>query len=233
MRKRIRERLTYANVVASLALFAALGGSAYAVKQASVGTKALKDGAVITKKLDRHAVTGKKLDTNSVAARAVRAGAIGSTELGSGAVNAAALANASVTAAKLQDGAVTGGALADDAVTRTKLRAQAVTAPKIADGAVSDRKLADAAVTSTKLAPLIEISQDSPTITDGNPMTATAICPDGTVVVSGGGFDDTFELELTTSIRFGNGWRVQSFNDTGVDQTITARAYCLSAAPAP
>jgi hypothetical protein len=59
MRKRIGDRLTYANVVASLALFAALGGSAYAVKSASVGTKALKQGAVTKEKLHRHAVVGK------------------------------------------------------------------------------------------------------------------------------------------------------------------------------
>ena len=52
-------------------------------------------------------------------------------------------------------------------------------------------------------------------------------------MISGGGFASTFEMELTTSIRFGNGWRVQAFNDTGAEQTVTARAYCLSAAPAP
>jgi hypothetical protein len=42
-------RLTYANVVAKLALFVALGGSAYAatqLKKNSVGTRQLKNGAV-------------------------------------------------------------------------------------------------------------------------------------------------------------------------------------------
>ena len=132
-----------------------------------------------------------------------------------------------------------GAALADDAVSRMKIRAQAVTGPKVADAAVSDRKLADAAVTSpkladgavtaTKLAPLTEVSLTGPTVPDGEQGTVTAICPDGTTVISGGGFADTFEMELTTSIRFGNGWRVQAQNDTGTDQTVTARAYCLAA----
>ena len=40
-------------------------------------------------------------------------------------------------------------------------------------------------------------------------------------------------MSLTTSIRMGNGWRVQSTNHTGSDQTVTARAYCLAGAPAP
>jgi hypothetical protein len=108
-----------------------------------------------------------------------------------------------------------------------------VTSPKIADAAVTDRKLADAAVTATKLAPLTEVSVESPDVPDGQQGTATAMCPAGTVVISGGGFADTFEMELTTSIRFGNGWRIQAQNDTGADQTVTARAYCLGAAPAP
>jgi hypothetical protein len=47
-------RLTYANVVATLALFVALGGSAYAatqLKKNSVGTRQLKNGAVTEAKL--------------------------------------------------------------------------------------------------------------------------------------------------------------------------------------
>lgn len=52
--KKLRPRLTFANVVSSLALFVALGGSAYAATQLpkdSVGTKQLKDGAVTKAKL--------------------------------------------------------------------------------------------------------------------------------------------------------------------------------------
>jgi hypothetical protein len=50
----MRKRLTYANVVASLALFLALGGVGYAATQLpknSVGTKQLKNGAVTGKKI--------------------------------------------------------------------------------------------------------------------------------------------------------------------------------------
>jgi hypothetical protein len=51
---RIRRHLTYANVVASLALFLAIGGVSYAaikLPKNSVGTKQLKNGAVTGKKL--------------------------------------------------------------------------------------------------------------------------------------------------------------------------------------
>jgi hypothetical protein len=52
--KTLARRLTYANVVATLALFVALGGGAYAatqLKKNSVGTKQLKNGAVTAAKL--------------------------------------------------------------------------------------------------------------------------------------------------------------------------------------
>jgi hypothetical protein len=54
MLSRLRSRLTYANVVATLALFIALGGSSYAALQlpkGSVGGKQLRKNAVTTKKV--------------------------------------------------------------------------------------------------------------------------------------------------------------------------------------
>src|SRR2546423_5786288 len=51
---RIVRRLSYANVIATLALFIALGGGAYAVStlpKDSVGTKQIKDKAVTPKKV--------------------------------------------------------------------------------------------------------------------------------------------------------------------------------------
>jgi hypothetical protein len=57
----MRPRITYANVVSTLALFVLLGGTAWAVAAGSVGTRELKDGAVTTPKLRDRAVTQAKL----------------------------------------------------------------------------------------------------------------------------------------------------------------------------
>jgi hypothetical protein len=60
----IRARLSYGNVIATLALFVALGGAAYAATKApknSVGTKSIKNNAVKTKKIADAAVTLPKL----------------------------------------------------------------------------------------------------------------------------------------------------------------------------
>ncbi len=59
-----RPRLTYANVVASLALFAALGGVSYAatsLPKSSVGSAQIQSEAVLTGKVADDAVTASKL----------------------------------------------------------------------------------------------------------------------------------------------------------------------------
>jgi hypothetical protein len=56
--KRVRSKLTYANVVSSVCLFVVLGGSAYAASQLprnSVGTKQLQNGSVSLAKLSSSA----------------------------------------------------------------------------------------------------------------------------------------------------------------------------------
>jgi hypothetical protein len=68
--KRLSEKLTYANVVSTLALFLVVaGGSALAANQLaknSVGTKQLKNNAVTTAKIANGAVTGAKIQTSTL-----------------------------------------------------------------------------------------------------------------------------------------------------------------------
>jgi hypothetical protein len=69
MPARVRDRLTYANVISTLALFAALCGGAYAAVQLppkSVGTKQLKNKAVKRSKIAGKAVTRPKIAPNAV-----------------------------------------------------------------------------------------------------------------------------------------------------------------------
>jgi hypothetical protein len=66
---RMQERLTYANVVATIALFVALGGGAYAAVKLpanSVGAKQLKRAAVTGKKIASGAITSAKVKDGSL-----------------------------------------------------------------------------------------------------------------------------------------------------------------------
>ena len=60
---RIRNKLTYSNVIASLALFVALGGVAVAagLPKNSVGPKQLKKNAVTAAKIKKGAVNSAKI----------------------------------------------------------------------------------------------------------------------------------------------------------------------------
>ncbi len=67
--KRIQGKLSFSNLVALLALFVALGGSAYAATQLpknSVGSKQLKKNAVTTAKIAKGAVTGAKINLKTL-----------------------------------------------------------------------------------------------------------------------------------------------------------------------
>jgi hypothetical protein len=62
-------RLTYANVVATLALFVALGGASYAaikIPKNSVGTKHIKKGAITTDKIRNGAIGSGKIKNGSL-----------------------------------------------------------------------------------------------------------------------------------------------------------------------
>ena len=88
LRHRIRGQLSYANVMATLAVFLALGGTTLAISlpKKSVGPKQLKKNAVTEPKIRGSAVTGDKL--------------------AGGAVTEQALADAAVTGAKISPSAI-------------------------------------------------------------------------------------------------------------------------------
>jgi hypothetical protein len=73
----VRSRLTYANVMATIAVFAALGGTGYAaisLPKASVGAKQLKTGSVTAKKIKKGAVTSKAVRNGSLSSGDFAAG---------------------------------------------------------------------------------------------------------------------------------------------------------------
>ncbi len=74
----LRAKLTYANVMASLAVFLVLGGATAwaALGNNTVGTKQLKNNAVTTKKVKNKAVTAAKIKSNAVTTAKIKNGAV-------------------------------------------------------------------------------------------------------------------------------------------------------------
>jgi hypothetical protein len=86
--KQIRKRLTYANVMSSIAVFFVLGGgAAYAAKK--IGSNQLKPNSVTTAKIKKEAVTTAKIKKDAVTGAKVKESTLGTvpSATNAGAVN--------------------------------------------------------------------------------------------------------------------------------------------------
>src|SRR3954453_833663 len=68
MLKRLRDKLSYANVVASLALFIALGGSAYAIGAGTIGSREVRDNSLRSRDVRTNTLTARDIDERTLRA---------------------------------------------------------------------------------------------------------------------------------------------------------------------
>lgn len=80
MLTRLKPHLSYANVMATVAVFLALGGGAFAavkLQKNSVKTKIIKNGAVTEPKLAANAVSNGKVADNAITSSKIANGSVG------------------------------------------------------------------------------------------------------------------------------------------------------------
>ncbi|MBJ7519775.1 MAG: hypothetical protein JHC84_08775 [Solirubrobacteraceae bacterium] len=138
-----------ATVIASIALFVALGGVTYAA--ATIGTSQLKNGAVTRAKIKNRAVSPSKLANRAVTNEKLATNAVTPAKLRARAVTVGKIADNAVQSPNLTTGAVTESKLGSGAVTPSKLGAGAVGTAALADGAVTAGKIADGTIPASKL----------------------------------------------------------------------------------
>ena len=112
--RRLRGKLTYANVVSTLCLFLVLGGGAYAaikLPKNSVGSKQLKKNAVTTSKIKNAAVTGEKLAAGSVGGAQLQANSVSGGDVQAGSLTGSDINQTTLTSVRASN--VTGIALSD------------------------------------------------------------------------------------------------------------------------
>lgn len=141
----VRQRLSYSNVIATMALFLALGGVAVAagLPKNSVGPRQLKRGAVTAAKIRKHAVTSAKLATGAVTIGKLGPNSVGPNNIGNGAITSAKLGPSSVLARTIKNSVVTTNKLNNEAVTTPKLANESVSTAKLGKGSVTAAKLSD------------------------------------------------------------------------------------------
>lgn len=211
-------QLTYANVISSLALFAALGGSAYAASGGFVSsggavrfcvTKAGSVSAVKSGKKCKHGTTTLVLNQQGVPGKVGNTGNTGPQGPPGPATGAA------------------GGALSGS-YPNPSLGSEVVGTSNLANGSVTSAKLAKEAVHAANLGTITEVT-NSVAIANTATGTIRAACPTGTVLISGGFQPANFGVNATSSLREGNEWEYQAVNNSGAGSTLVVFAYCLAA----
>jgi hypothetical protein len=163
----LKRHLTVANVLSCMALFIALGGTAYAAVK-------LKPNQVKAVNIARQAVTNAKLKTQAVTSGKIKNGGVVNADLGAGAV----------TSSKIVKEAVTNGALAKKAVTEAKLGAESVGTGKIDNEAITSAKISTA-VWKQLIKNITYVTETSANNSDEE-KSVTASCPSGKEAIAGG-----------------------------------------------
>jgi hypothetical protein len=150
-----------------MALFIALGGTAYAAVK-------LKPNQVKAVNIAKQAVTNAKIKTQAVTSGKIKNGGVVNADLGAGAVSGS----------KIAKEAVTSGALAKKAVTEAKLGPESVGTGKIDNEAITSAKIS--AVVWKQLIKNITYVTETSANNSEDEKSITASCPAGKEAIGGG-----------------------------------------------
>jgi hypothetical protein len=204
-------------VISCLALFLALTGSALAVGKNTVRSGQIVNGTVRTVDLRDNAVTSPKIADATVTAADLGTDSVGSDEIAKDAVDSDEIAKDAVKADEIAANAVASSEVADQSLTQDDLGPNSVGSSELQAGAVR----------ASELGPIIQVS-NSTGIAANTTNGVSVQCPAGTSVISGGAQPGNFGVEMTSSLRSGNGWLYQAKNTNGAASTLTVFAYCLT-----
>jgi hypothetical protein len=207
MTSKSKFRPSPALAISCLALFLALAGSAFAAKTASVSSRQIVDGTVRTVDLRDNAVKSTKIADATITA----------DDLGTDSVNSDEIAKDAVKTDEIAENAVASAEVANQSLTQDDLGPDSVGSSELQAGAVR----------ASELGPIIQVS-NSTGIAANTSFGVSVQCPAGTTVISGGAQPANFGVEMTSSLRSGNGWLYQAKNNNAAASTLTVFAYCLA-----
>jgi hypothetical protein len=203
-------RISPAMILSIVALFVALGGSAYAV---GIGKNTVRSPQIVD-------------------------GAVRTVDVRDNAVNAAKVAPDAIGNEELADNSVTSQQVVDETLTNADLGAASITSSEIADGSVGSADVSDNSLTANDLAAdsvraselgtIVQRQSTVEGIAAGANGSVTVTCAAGEQIISGGGQPGNFGVEMTSSRPSGNGWLYQAKNNNGSASTIAAFALCLA-----
>lgn len=215
-----------AMAVALLALFVAMGGSAWAV--AKVGTNQIKNNAVTTPKIKPSAVNGSRIANGAVTSSKIGQAAVTTEKIAGGAIKGGLLDDGTVDTRVLADAAVIGSKIADGTIDETKLGNAVIGTESLANAAVTADKIASGAVGGNKV-DVVTVSGLPVAIPIGTSEIATATCPAGKTALSAGFETNTGFVIIYQQYVSGDTANVYAISPSGseVPLVVTAQAVCI------
>jgi hypothetical protein len=164
---KLKRHLSVANVLSCIALFVALGGTAFAAVK-------LGAGQVKTVNIARQAVTNAKIKTQAVTSGKIKNGGVNALDLGAGQVTSEKIATGAVTGKKIAKKAVSPRTIAEEAITTGKLGNESVVASKIS-ASLYAQLVKNVTYINSESASNNEVAKS-----------AEAVCPTGKQAIGGG-----------------------------------------------
>ncbi|HEX5763895.1 MAG TPA: hypothetical protein VFY04_12350 [Solirubrobacterales bacterium] len=217
MNRNRKFRISPATVISCVALFLAMTGSALAIGKNTVRSAQIVDGTVRTLDLRDDAVKSAKVANGTLTA----------DDLGTDSVGADEIAENAVASPEVAPDSLAAGDLAANSVGSSEVSDQSLGDADLGANSVGSSELQAGAVRASELGPIIQVT-NSTGIAAGANGTVAVGCPAGTTVISGGAQPANFGVEMTSSLRSGNGWLYQAKNNTANASTLTVFAYCLT-----
>jgi hypothetical protein len=207
---RIRRSLSFSNVVALMALFFALGGSAYAVAAAKIDGTQIAPASIPGNRLQAKAVGTNQLKPSSIGNAQLKGNAVATKQLQSGAVTGGKIKAGSIGASQIQSGSITGTQVKSGSLGATQINQTTLTGISAAN-----------IHTVQYVVSTVAMPPESPT-----PTSATATCPTGMKVIGGGSTISNPLLgfsEGSTPTGERNGWTALGFAfEQGANLIVTA-----------
>jgi hypothetical protein len=230
MTSKSKFRPSPAMVIACIALFATTAGTALAaaLPKNSVRSAQIVNGAVKTVDLGKNAIKSGKIADGTIGAADLGADSVGSDEIAKDAVTADEVATDAVDSDEIAKDAVKTDEIADNAVGSAKVANESLSSADLGPNSVGSSELQASSVRSSELGPIVQVTNTT-AIANGASGGVSVACPAGTTVISGGGQPANFGVEMTSTLRSGNGWLYQARNTSGGASTLRVFAYCLAA----